>query len=519
MKKSSCVILLLLALSPIGLLSQQNTLFIHTYFKDKLLSNSDSNHYVGSSFFPIYESQFDLKKKLRDTTRHYYDFTETLFKKHLFETRGKNYYLTISPAISFALGTDRADSNSRRLFQNTRGIVVEGDLFTNFSFTTAFYENQARFTQYESDYYRSIGELYPNQSGGFYTTQNAVIPGGARTKPFKNDGFDYAFAVGNIVYKVRKNLILSAGNTSHFIGDGYRSILLSDNSVPAPFVRATFQISDKWEFNFQRQKLINLIRKPVSTTVEAYYEPKSMSINYLTYRPHKNTAISLFEGIIWSKGDSISSYRLPLLYYNPIPIVSAVLGENTRKHSVIGLSISTSPFVGHRFYGQFALSGLGDKQYAYQLGYRGYNFGRLHDFLLQIEYNFVAANMYLSQNSRLNYLHYNLPLAHVKGTGFQELIVRANYEYKRFYADSKTIIYFLKDYSPVKLLVANNQVQPTTGTTILQQIEIGYRINKKMNLTIFGSWQYRLEEHVSPLKTSHIAVGLRTGILNHYNDF
>jgi hypothetical protein len=127
--------------------------------------------------------------------------------------------------------------------------------------------------------------------------------------------------------------------------------------------------------------------------------------------------------------------------------------------------------------------------------------------------------MYLSQNSRLNYLHYNLPLAHVKGTGFQELIVRANYEYKRFYADSKTIIYFLKDYSPVKLLVANNQVQPTTGTTILQQLEIGYRINKKMNLTIFGSWQYRLEEHVSPLKTSHIAIGLRTGILNHYNDF
>lgn len=498
---------------------QQNSLLLHSFFKDRLFDNSVDSVYVGSSFLPVFESEHNLNERLRDSSIQYYNLTETLFKKHLFEAKGANYFITISPVLDLAKGKDFDDTNVRTLFQNTRGFLIEGDLLKNFSFSTALFENQGRYSKYETSYYSSIGELYPNQGTGVYTTQNAVVPGGARTKPFKGDGFDYAYAVGNIVYKPHRSILLSAGNTSQFIGDGYRSLLLSDNSVPAPFIRGVFKISEKWQFNYFRMRLMNLMRKPVSSSVEAYYESKAFSANYITFLPSKKISISLFEGVIWSKGDSITSHKAHPLYYNPIPFVANLALTDQEIYSVIGLNLSYSLTPGHRFYGQFALGNLNSKQLAYQIGYRGYNYFGLKNFMLQLEYNNVSKDMYSSNNSRLNFSHYNLPLAAVKGNSFQEILLRSNYEWKRIYFDLKTIVYFVKDYSSVDLLPVTKTVPLETGAILLQQIELGYRFNKKMNLTIFGNWQFRSEMLSVFQTTNQVFIGLRTGINNRYNDF
>lgn len=500
-------------------LGQQNSIPLNSFFKDRLLDNSSGDTQHGTGFLPIMESEYNLHHKIRDSSVQYYDLTEILFKKHLIEVKGSNYFLTISPILDLSIGKDRSDTNDRRLFQNTRGVFVEGDLYKNFSFSTAIYENQGRFSKYETAYYSSIGELYPNQSTGKYTTQNAVIPGSARTKPFKTDGFDYAYAVGNIVYNPHRSILLSAGNTSHFIGDGYRSLFLSDNSVPAPFIRGTFTFSKKIHFNYLRMRLINLMRKPVSTTVEAYYETKGFSANYLTFIPTKNLTISLFEGIIWSKGDSIISKRVHPLFYNPIPFLANLILSDEEINSTIGVNVSFSPISGHRIYGQLGVGNLNFKNLAYQFGYRGYNYFGLKNFMLQLEFNVVAPGMYESSNSRLNYSHYNLPFSHVKGNSFNELIIRCNYEIKRVFIDVKSILYSVKNYSPSSLLTVE-KIQPLeNGSIFLQQIELGYRFNKKMNLSLFGSWQFRSENLSVLQKTNIISVGLRTGINNHYNDF
>lgn len=500
-------------------LCQQNSILLNSFYKDQLFNNSRTNAYLGSGFLPAMESEYNLTDIIRDSSKQYYDFSEILFKKHLIEVKGSNYYLTISPILDLRMGKDRIDTNERRLFQNTRGVFVEGDLYKNFSFSTAIYENQGRFSNYETAYYSSLGELYPNQTTGKYTTQNAVIPGGARTKPFKTDGFDYAYAVGNIIYKPHRSILLSAGNTSHFIGDGYRSLFLSDNSVPAPFIRGTFNFGKKLQFNYLRMRLMNLVRKPVSTTVEAYYETKAFSANYLTFTPTKKIAISLFEGIIWSKGDSIVSKTVHPLYYNPIPFVANLVLSEQEISSVIGINFSYLPFRSHRIYGQFGIGNLDFKKMGYQIGYRGYNYFGLKNFMLQVEFNSVAPGMYESLNSRLNYSHYNLPLAHVKGTNFQELVLRCNYEVNRVYLDLKSIYYSVKDFSSTALLPITKNQLTESGNIFLQQLELGYRFNKKMNLSIFGNWQYRSSMLTIDQKTSIISVGLRTGFNNHYSDF
>ena len=515
----SIVIIYLLFACVSNALSQQNSLLIHSYFKDRLFDNSKSKSYQGSSFLPAFESEYDLNYINRDSSILYYDGIEVLFKKHLFEVKGTNYFFTISPIVDFSIGKDRKDTTNRRLFQNTRGVFIEGDLFKNFSFTTAIYENQSRLTHYESNYYSSVGELYPNQSTGIYTTQNAVIPGSGRTKPFKADGFDYGYAVGNIVYKPHRSILLTAGNTSQFIGDGYRSLFLSDNGVSAPFLRGIFQLSKKWQFNYFRMLLINLMRRPLSSSVESYYETKGFSANYLTYQPTKKISISLFEGIIWSKGDSIVSKSVNPLFYNPVPFVAEFALAEKEINSVLGLNLSYSPYLSHRLYGQFAIGNLNTDQIAFQFGYRVYNYFGLKNFMLQLEYNNVSKDMYSSNNPRLNYSHYNLPLGPVKGNDFQEVIFRSNYEIKRVYLDVKSILYLLKDYTPLDLLAVDKKLASESGTIFLQQIELGYRFNKKMNWNVYGSWQFRSENLSKTQLTNQFSIGLRTGINNHYNDF
>lgn len=499
--------------------SQQNLSLLNQFYRDRYFLHAGKSDQSVVSVFPFVQSEFDLNKHLTDSSKQYYELTQILFKRHLLEFKGEDYYLTISPVADLSIGKDLADTNSRRLFQNTRGIFVEGDLLKNFSFSTAFYENQTRLSNYETSYYRSIGELYPNQSSGVYNSQNAVIPGAARTKPFKTDGFDYGYAQGNLVYKPHRSVALIAGNTPHFIGNGYRSILLSDNGVGSPFFRADFTFSERWKFMYLRQRLLNLMRKPVSTTVESYYEAKGMSVNYLTFQATKKIAFSLFESAIWSRGDSLTSFSSNPLIYNPVPFVAPLAMGKDRLTSIIGLNLSALIGTNHHLYGQFALTNLNFEASAFQLGYRGYSFFGLKDFMLQLEYNYVSKGMYSSSNRRLNYVHYNLPIAHPAGNSFSEFVLRSNYEWKRIYADLKTIVYLIEDHSIVALLPVEKNTAQQSGAVLHNQLEIGYRFNRKMNLTIFGSWLMRSEMLDVFQKTSIFSFGLRTAINNHYNDF
>ena len=234
------LLLFILSFSSNDFLSQQNTVSINSFYKDQLYAPQKNGNYNGGDFLPVIESEYNLPKYISDSTKQYYKVTSILFKKHLIELKGDDYYFTISPVFDLSIGKNsKDDSLAPRKFQNTRGFFIEGDFFDKFSFSSSFYENQARFTEYQKEYYESLGELYP--SGNGYNVQNAVIPGGARTKPFKEDGFDYAYAFGNVVYKFNKSLTFIAGNDNRFIGSGYRSLLLSDNSLNSPYFQANIR--------------------------------------------------------------------------------------------------------------------------------------------------------------------------------------------------------------------------------------------------------------------------------------
>ena len=511
--------LLFLAL-PIQLFAQQNLLPISSFNKDQLLAPRKNLYGVNSSFFPRSEGQYDLKTIIRDSSKQYYEIAERLFKKHLFEIKGDGYSIYVSPVLNIALGKDYSDTNERRLFNNTRGFLIEIDLLDKFSFSTALYENQNRFTQYETGYFKSVGERYPNYLDSAYFIDNAMIPGGARTKPFKVDGFDYAYAIGNVVYAPKSYLRFMAGNNANFVGDGYRSLFLSDNSVPSIYGRADVTFAKKFDYTVLRSKQFNLLRRPIYTTVEAYYEAKLYSSQFLNFRATDKLSFSLFDGSYWSVGDSISSIKVDGAYYIPLPFIGGLLANNAQKVNMLsGLQMAFLPIPEVRLYGQLALSNWNSKSIGSQIGIRYYNPFGLKEGMIQLEYNNVPKRLYLSDNSRLNYSASNLPSAHPKGNGFQEYILRFNFSKKRWYADVKSVLYQLKDYEENNLIAVNFSISSETGTIFHQQTEVGYRFNKKINLELFLQHLYRTSSFAGETTTNAIYFGIRTGLINHYNDF
>lgn len=349
MKKISCILVLF---SAVFVHAQVESLAGHNYFRDLSQKPGYDKEQVSlAEDLFIDTMHLSFGKKLK---RH---FTED----YLFEVHEKNVNLYLSPVVNFQAGQDWLDEGGPTLYQNTRGIYVKGTLLKNFSFATTFVENQARFSKYENNFISSHGEFYPNAST---VQQNGVVPGGGRTKPFKEGGYDYGYAIGSFLYKPIENLEIRAGNAPTFVGSGYRSLILSDNSYQAPNIDIKYTFLKKWSYGVRRTRRFNLIRKTAFSTVEGYYQPKASSRHYLNYQVNKNITVGLSENSIWSMGDTVTT-RPNGLYYAPIPLLGLTKSAN---HTIYGFDFSEVAGKKIRFYQQFVLAGFDVSQMGFQLG-------------------------------------------------------------------------------------------------------------------------------------------------------
>lgn len=111
---------------------------------------------------------------------------------------------------------------------NTRGVIVNGGLGSQLTFSTSIFESQGRFADYYNSYAESI-----RPSGG----NPAIIPGIGIAKCFNEDAYDFPLAEANIKYKLNQFIDLQLGYGRNFLGDGYRSLMQSDGTSPYPFLK------------------------------------------------------------------------------------------------------------------------------------------------------------------------------------------------------------------------------------------------------------------------------------------
>ena len=233
-----------------------------------------------------------------DTAKYYSIYSEKLFSEHLIELDKTDFKLFADIVFDFSYGSETIDEISSTqantdLFQNTRGFQLQGQIGESVYFFTDFRENQGRYPAYLTDYIDSTG----------------VMPGSGRVKPFRSGGFDYSMAGGFVGIRAADWLDLSFGHSKHFIGHGYRSILLSDNAHNYPFASYDIDLFEgKVQHRYTVALLQDLVRLPQGETPESIFQRKTSSWNYLSVKPLPNLEVGIFEQVIWKIFDD-SLYR------------------------------------------------------------------------------------------------------------------------------------------------------------------------------------------------------------------
>ncbi len=452
-------------------------------------------------------------------------FWNKVFNENLIKVNADDFKLTIDPAVNFEYGKDLIDGNTG--FVNTRGFWVNGSIGDKFSFSSNFYETQATFIDYISDYIKC----------------NGIVPGQGYKKGFYS-GFDYAMADGYISYTPSKYFNFQFGHGKNFWGDGYRSLMLSDNSFNYPFLKISTNI---WKI-----KYVNLftqfqdIREP--HTYEMGFQKKYGSFHYLSWNISKRFNLNLFEGVIWQASDSSGTKGFEINYLNPViffrPVEFSLCSPN---NSIIGLGMKYKISDQFCFYDQFVIDdcnlkklsegkGFIQNKFAFQFGIKGFNIFKIPNLGFQTEYNQVQPYTYAHKTPLQNYAHYNQPLAHPLGANFKESVSFLRYKYKRWSAEAKFMyaVYgadtstshwgkdiFKSDTAAQYGLhgFGNFNGQGLKTTLIYKDLKISYLLNPRTNMNIVLGISDRTETATESKHSTFVYIGIRAFLQNFYYDF
>lgn len=510
----------------------------------KWISKELKHVYDNSCFKPyIYQAKTIYKN---DSTRKQTSVWKRKIKQEslfIVNDTSDKFYLTIDPLFNFEFGKDLADSTGEKLYKNTRGFLVRGDIGKKISFETSFYENQATFPQYIDDYIKSTNDLFPQTSNYSYD----VIPGQGRAKKFKLNGYDYAMTSGYVSYSPVKMLNIQVGNGKHFVGDGYRSLLLSDNTFNYPYARITTTYKNIQYTNLYTS-FMNLTDGGVKTPphVERLFQKKVGSFQMLSMNFFKRLQLGLFQGMIWEAADSANRQHVNFNTFDPvIGVNTAVYGLNNKNNILLGATIKLKLTNSISLYGQYMLDDVYSKnnggdvknKSGYQIGFRYFDLFTIKNLHIQAEYNSVRPYAYGAENPQQSYSHYNQPLAHPLGANFWEAVGFINYRLKDFFIEIKAnyavkgldslntnyggTIFKSDNSFPITQPLDNIHTTQGLKTTIMyQDIHIGYLVNPSTNFNIVLGISNRIAKtEKSTSNTQFVYFGIRSSLANFYYDF
>ncbi|OSZ76882.1 hypothetical protein CAP36_10625 [Chitinophagaceae bacterium IBVUCB2] len=331
---------------------------------------------------------------------------------NLYEVHVKDFDLVVNPVIQFTLGKE--SNSDENLFLNTRGVSVRGRIANKIGFFSYITDNQER----DPGYVRQ------------WVTDRRAVPGQGLYKTFKGLGYDYFDARGYITFNVTKYIDVAFGYDKNFIGNGHRSLFLSDFGNNNLFLKLNTRI---WKLNYQNLFMELHSATPPSAT--QLIPKKYAAMHHLDINVTKWLNIGLFEGVTFGRKD-----RFDFGYLNPIIFYRSVEQQNgSFDNSIIGLDFKANLPKRIQLYGQLMLdefllsevkanNGWWANKWGIQLGAKYIDAFNISNLDLQVEHNRVRPFAYSHYDSVANYTHYNQPLAHPLMANFSEFIGIARYQ-------------------------------------------------------------------------------------------
>ncbi len=520
-----------MALNPLR--AQQKTVPLH-HETSRIIESEmvRKNEILHSSIKPFLESEIDTIVNLDSLNTDYYDgnndqgkswLHRKIFQEHLLQYSDKDISLSADLLFDFSYGKEYGFGS---VFNNTRGVQVQGDLGKKFSFYSSFYENLSKLPSYVDKYVRL----------------RRVVPGQGFAR-FDGKNVDYSIPYGYISYTPNSFFNFQFGQGKNFFGDGYRSLILSDYSYSYPYLK----ISSR----FWKIKYVNLwtqYRDISGGFKGSNYPKKYAAYQYLSYAVNKKLNISLFQSLIWAP-DSTGNSSFQLEYLNPIIYMNSFNFNNgSPANSLMGLNIRYNLLKQYSLYGQFILDdfnlsalkkapGFFQQKYGFQLGIKAYEPFGIKNLFVQTELNRVRPYVYGHRTLKINNAHFNEALAHPLGANFTEGIINTDYKFNRialdlhlvyaqYGADSNGSHYgkniFLSDFDAPN---GQNSYGNYTGQGIKTNLyyakpSVSYLLNPSSNLKIELGYIFRKENSELAKDLSRtIYFGIKTDLTNKYFDF
>lgn len=400
-------------------------------------------------------------------------------KPNFLEVKTNNFFLALNPVFQFKIGAE--SGYNRSIYLNSKGVTARGMIGRKIGFSTYLTDNQERgprFFQQQVSQYRAVPGV------GFY-------------KPFKTEGYDYFDARGYITFNAAKAIDIQFGYDKNFIGNGYRSLFLSDWGNSNLFLKLNTRI---WKINYQNifMELFPQFKKNGDSLLDRKYA----AMHHLSMNVTKWLNIGLFEGVIFGRRNHFDfQYLNPIIFYRHI---EGTVGSPD--NALAGLDVKAN--IAHRaqIYGQllldeFILSKIKNdptywaNKWGLQLGVKYVDAFGVPNLDIQLETNRVRPFTYSHNDTVANYTHYNQPLAHPLGANFQEFIGIVRYQPAPKWYVYLQAIYFYKGLDSAGINYGGNIFRDYSTRSMSN----GYKIGSGDKAKVFNAFlqvSYEIKENI-----------------------
>lgn len=342
-------------------------------------------------------------------------FNETPSKRNPFNVQ-------VLPIIDINGGYDLL--TNKVVAENIGGAFAKVNINNDFTFALTAIGGRARYPNFIDTNIQTTG----------------LIPGLGRAYKNSDGSYNFSNVSGYVSYSPNTTFNFQLGNGKHFIGEGYRSLLLSDISNNNPYFginaniwRIQYNVWYSWMKDFSRYD-----------GSQKSLQNKYGTFHYLSFNAFKELNISFFENVVWQGTDTNRVRTFEVNYLNPIIFYRPQeYSVGSADNSMMGLNISGKVLGCLKLYVQAvadefflkeirARKGWWANKQGWQFGAKYINAFKVKGLSLQVEYNQVRPYTYSHGSVQQNYANYGQALAHPFGANFKEYIGTINYRTNRF---------------------------------------------------------------------------------------
>lgn len=330
------------------------------------------------------------------------------------KSAAKGYQIDIYPLVNIAAGA--GDNDMHPLYSANAGVEVKARLTSKLTASYRIYGGISRYM----DYFANLADsLHYIPAAGSYKKSG--------------DTYFTLYHDFNLTYHLADYLKFSAGKGRKKIGDGYRSLLLSNNNSGMYYFDIIASTGGfKYIFSINTDKSLDSQTGRARTKYVVYHAISWNITNYLN--------IGGFESVSTIKRDSLgNSQFIDIHYLNPVLFLRPVeYSIGSPDNVLMGIFGKARYYRKNILYGQVMLDEFNSsflkagsdwwaKKFAIQAGARGEIFNRLKYLA---EANYIRPFMYSHDDAIRSYSMCSQPLAHPYGANLKEGILNLSYTTK-----------------------------------------------------------------------------------------